>query len=138
MRALVFDDDDSIRELVTMILQDSGFIVEEYDRPGSCPYGYGMNNCRCTREDFCADLIISDMQMPGMTGLQYIVQQLNNGCKVKNIALMSASWQPEEYQHAKELGIQIFKKPFDLDEVSNWIESRIPDIEKSGVLHLPV
>ncbi|MBU0519212.1 response regulator [bacterium] len=137
MRALVFDDDDGIREFVAMVLREMGFIVEEYDRPGSCPYGDAAN-CECTGRQVCADLIISDMQMPGMTGLQFIERQLNNGCRVRNIALMSANWMPEDYRRAKQLGVKIFHKPFDVNELTAWVESRIEEIEQSWIKSIAV
>jgi YesN/AraC family two-component response regulator len=59
--------------------------------------------------------------MPNMTGLEFIEHQKSNGCKVQNVAVMSGSWTGEEIEHAKSLGCHMFKKPFKIDEIEEWL-----------------
>jgi hypothetical protein len=60
--------------------------------------------------------------MPDMAGLEFIEKQKINGCKVKDIAVMSERWTDEKPQRAKSLGGQIFEKPFRLDEIKKWLD----------------
>jgi YesN/AraC family two-component response regulator len=70
----------------------------------------------------CVDIIITDVNMPNVSGLEFIKNQLKKGCKVKNIALMSGTWTDYESEYALRLGCQVFHKPFSLDELNKWLD----------------
>jgi CheY-like chemotaxis protein len=55
--------------------------------------------------------------MPSMTGLKFIETQKDKGCIAPHIAVMSATWSAEEYKKAKELGCNVFEKPFNFFEL---------------------
>ncbi|HIE44472.1 MAG TPA: response regulator [Candidatus Omnitrophica bacterium] len=70
----------------------------------------------------CGDFIITDIHMPSMTGLDFIENQLRQGgCKSMNFAVMSADWTDLQLQQAKRLGCYVLKKPFDPQELIDWL-----------------
>ena len=77
---------------------------------------------RCPLKHACSDIIISDVNMPTETGLEFIRKRIENSCKIKYRALMSAEWSDADLQKAKELGCRIFHKPFDLEELLEWLD----------------
>jgi len=104
------------------ILEDRGYEVFDSSDPLFCPI-YLDCECVCPRGHLCTTIIISDINMPNMTGLEFIEHQKNNGCKVQNVAVMSGCWTDEEREHAKRLGCQTFNKPFKIDEIKKWLDA---------------
>ncbi len=90
-RAVVLDDDYTIRTLVDAVLSERGYEVHGSFRPLSCPV-FLDSKCSCSADTHCTNIIITDINMPEMTGLEFIEHQKRNGCKVQNIAVMSGRW----------------------------------------------
>src|SRR5688572_18383740 len=113
-RILVVDDEPQIVEFLCLLLEDEGYEARRaYD---------GAEAWEKLRRD-PADLIISDVMMPRLTGTQ-LVQRLkesfNGTCPP--VILMSAVTQPRVAP-----GVRFVAKPFDidrmLDPVSELVES---------------
>jgi hypothetical protein len=71
--------------------------------------------------------------MPFVKGIEFLENQLSKGCKVQNLALMSGDLTPDDQQRAESLGIKLFKKPFGLKEIDQWVnyaEKAIPPTRK--------
>jgi YesN/AraC family two-component response regulator len=86
-----------------------------------CPVSGSVNH-NCPLDHACADIIISDVNMPIQTGLELIKDRKQNGCKAKFRALMSGGWSDLDLQHAQELGCHVFHKPFNLKEMIQWLD----------------
>ncbi len=121
IRAIVLDDDYVLRTLIYDVLKDRGYEVHGSSEPVFCPI-FLDSKCPCPVETHCTNIIITDINMPGMTGFEFIENQKRNGCNVQNIAMMSGRWTDEEIKHAKRLGCHIFKKPFEIDEIEKWLD----------------
>jgi DNA-binding response OmpR family regulator len=121
MRALVFDDDAAIRSLVWTVMDHRGYEVFTFPDPGICPL-HVAKQCACSQDQSCSDIILSDLDMPNVKGLDFVESLLNKGCRCKHIALMSGGWSPEEMEHAKSLGLRTFSKPFPIAELSRWLD----------------
>jgi len=117
----VFDDDENFRRMLVRVLQFRGCEVAPYDHPASCPETV-VGPCQCPSESACSDAIICDLNMPGPIGLDYIAEQIKNGCQVKHIAMMSGYWSVEDEKRAHELGCHILTKPFHVDELNDWLD----------------
>jgi len=138
LRAIVIDDEDMIRDLIYDVLKKRGYEVYDSPEPFFCPI-YLDCECPCPADHICASIIISDINMPNMTGLEFIEHQKSNGCKVQNIALISGSWTDEELEHAKRLGCYAFNKPFKIDEIKKWLDSCESKLDPNSKLSdLPV
>jgi len=124
-RSILFEDDKPTREFLTSLLQQRNHDVFSYSAPRLCPL-YSSPDCRCPKEQVCGDFLITDNQMPGMTGLEFIQRQAEGKCRAAahNKALLSGQWSPEEWDLGIRLGCKLFRKPLDLDEFSAWLTER--------------
>jgi Response regulator containing CheY-like receiver, AAA-type ATPase, and DNA-binding domains len=125
LKVIIFDDDEAIRAALSRLVESLGHEVLSFSDPTICPL-YSDAMCTCTKGTPCADLLITDNNMPKMTGLEFIRQQVLRGCKgvASNKAIMSGAWSEQDLLVAKSLGCKIFIKPFDVDELLDWIEER--------------
>ncbi len=121
IRAIVLDDDDAIKALVSKILRARGYEVYASSEPFLSQV-YMNSGCSCPDGYTCTDIIITDNNMPNMTGLEFVERQKRMGCKVQNTAVMSGRWTNEDMEHAKRLGCHVFNKPFKMDEIKKWLK----------------
>ncbi|WP_163338616.1 response regulator [Desulfopila sp. IMCC35008] len=106
---LVIDDDEAIREMLRRLLERNGYRVTtaEDGREGLLTF---------QQESF--DVVITDVLMPEMDGIEIIMQLLNQDSNVRIIAISGGGRIPSnEYLHlAGELGaLRQFVKPVNKD-----------------------
>ena len=123
LKALVIDDDRLSRNLLTEILTVKGVQVRAFTDPGS--YRTLNPNEYCHTETPCFDFILTDNQMPGMTGLEFIKWIKEMGCKIPNHhqAIISGDWDAVERREALALGVRVFDKPCPVAQIHEWIEN---------------
>ena len=110
IRAFVFDDDDRVRSVLTAILKERGYEVYEFSEPRLCPLLLD-NTCPCPEGHVCADIVISDLNMPTMNGLAFIENQHRHGCKGEHFALLSGAYSDEELQKARSSDVRFLRSP---------------------------
>ena len=122
--ALLFEDNRLCRDLMTEILMEKDFTVTAFADPTS--YVADKNRCDTCGDNACADALITDNQMPGMSGLELIQWITDRGCKLPNHrrAVISGSWTSEEFDQAQQLGCKIFQKPVSVDEIHQWLDGK--------------
>jgi len=138
LRIFVFDDDPAITRLLQIMLSYKGHHVLTYPDPTACPV-YSRASSTCPHQFPCADIIITDIMMPNLSGLELLRLQSERGCKAiaANKALMSAAINREIEEAVRELGCHFFKKPFRINEVTEWLDAcaaRIPPERKLAEL----
>jgi CheY-like chemotaxis protein len=133
LRVLIFEDNDILRSSLKHILDELGYEVFTFSDPAMCPIYHSVNH-NCLLDHACADIIISDVNMPTQTGLELMKDRKQKGCKVKYRALMSGYWTEPDLQHAQELGCHVFHKPFNLKEMLQWLDDCSKRIEPERVL----
>lgn len=131
-RILLFEDNDILRSTLKKLLEELSYEVHTFSNPGMCPQFFTSNHS-CLLDDSCSDIIISDVDMPVETGIEFIKNRLNNGCKVAFRALMSAGWNETDLRHAAKIGCKVFHKPFDLEELINWLDDCRKQIDEKRV-----
>ena len=115
-RILVVDDDLAIREMVAMALEKSGYRVER-----ATGFGAALGAIRKSPPD----LIVSDIYMPGGTGLDLLkeVQVLPDP---PPIILMTAKGSIETAASAMKDGVfDYLAKPFDLDVMLDRVRAAL-------------
>lgn len=126
-RVLIFDDQKMIRELSWNAFDARGYEVFTFPNPAVCPLSE-QHHCPCGKDQACSDIIISDIEMPLKDGMTFVEEQINKGCKCKNIALMSGSFTDDDIEKAKSLGIPIFEKPFPISKIMEWVDNIEKDL----------
>lgn len=106
IKVMVVDDQASMRAMVRRSLQDLGF-VDVAEQPGAVE---ALESVRANR----VHLIISDHNMPGMDGLEFLEEVRKDPVIGKTVFIMlTASAEKEIVQRAAELGVNNYVvKPF--------------------------
>lgn len=107
---IVAEDDRDMRRLLVSVLERCGYSVL------ACADGASLIAALRQLHDSPADLLISDVSMPGLTGLQAIEQAQSEGYRVPFIIMTSMGQDDAVSEKAWSLGAaQIFEKPFELE-----------------------
>jgi CheY-like chemotaxis protein len=123
-RILLAEDDYDMRKLLTWSLSKSGYEVIE------CPDGVHLLDHVRTffppAEPEDLDLIISDIRMPGVTGLE-VLEGTREYKEFPPMILITAFVDEETHDQARRLGAAaIFDKPFDIDELLAKVREIVP------------
>lgn len=120
-RVLVLDDHQEILNLLEVVFDSWGYEVLTYPNPGACPI-FDHDTCTCPEGQACTDIILTDINMPVMRGIDFIEKQLAKGCNCKHLALMPGDFIGEDVRWAKKLGLKFFRKPFEINDIFEWLD----------------
>lgn len=134
LRAMVFDDDPVIRQLLETVCARCGYEVHAFAHPGLCPFA-AEGPCPCESGVFCADIIISDLDMPFVKGLDFVEAQREKGCRCPHIALVSGAWTERDIKRANALGCKLFAKPFHMSQITAWLSLVGGQLSPDRTLH---
>lgn len=123
LRVILVEGDDLLRRSLCKLLRHLGYEVLAASRPGLCPV-YSRSACDCPRGWVCGDVLLVDYRLPEMNGVELIELQLAAGCKglVRNKAVMTSGLRCGDLVRAELLGAKVFEKPFDTEELVEWLE----------------
>ena len=122
-RAIIFDDDDAIRSMLTRYFVMRGYECHSFDDPAAfCPVNDG-DGASCANCNPHRDILITDINMPAMNGLDFLEIQLRHGCTLdsRNKAVMSGDLQEPHRKRLQRLGHPFFKKPFTIKTIADWL-----------------
>jgi CheY-like chemotaxis protein len=113
-RILVADDDPSMRVVVAEVLAKDGHLVEQATD--------GRELLALLTVDAAQpyDLIVSDIRMPGLTGLQ-ILEALRASEQRTPVILMTAFGDEPTRARAEAFGAVMLEKPFTMEELRAWV-----------------
>jgi DNA-binding NtrC family response regulator len=110
-RILIVEDEDKLRRVVQLHLESAGFEVD-----GAPTAEQAMPLATV------ANLIITDLRLPGMDGLQFIQQLQSRGIPA-GVIVMTAHGSVETAVEAMKLGAADFlQKPFSLDHLATVVQ----------------
>jgi DNA-binding response OmpR family regulator len=114
-RILVVDDDESIRELITLALEDEGHEVI------GAPEGESALEMI---PEIQPDVILLDNRMPVMDGREFAKRYQELGISTAALIILTAVDDPE--QVAAEIGADGYlPKPFDLNDLANMVNQHL-------------
>jgi CheY-like chemotaxis protein len=114
LHVLLIDDDDDLRETITQVLQDRGWV----------PEGYGEGNAALARLRAATkpapDLVLLDLMMPVMDGWQFL-EEKRADARLAGIpvVLMSASRLPDDPSYCVTA---VLRKPFSIDALVETVD----------------
>lgn len=123
-RILLAEDDKEMRVLLNQVLRKAGYEITE------CPDGIVLLNHLSSylfpNEQNGVDLVISDIRMPGVTGME-VLEGLADCNDLPPIILITAFGDPKTHAEAKRLGAAaIFDKPFEISKLLEKVRQIIP------------
>lgn len=124
LNILVFDDDEDIRNLLKTALEGKGHEVTALSDPTEFKF-FDKTNCPCPQGEPCADVLIADIVMPNMEGIEFCKQLKEAGCwplNKGNVAIISGYLTIHYMNELNDMGIHYLRKPFELNEIYAWIE----------------
>lgn len=119
-RAILYDDDPAILNGLTQFFKELDYEVIAYREPVECAVYNESDSCEKQRP--CADLMITDLEMPRMSGLEMLERQSRRGCRlnVRNKAVLSGSLDSATKAAVRNLGCAAFQKPCRLSTLAAW------------------
>ena len=106
---MLVDDEPTVLTALKLLLEALGYAVEAF--PG------GPQAITAMRTGSTPDLVICDLKMPELNGIQ-VLEQLHAHSPSIALALMSAHALPDDVERAKRIGVQGFlAKPFTPEEL---------------------
>ena len=120
IRTIVADDDPAILDLVTKNLESLGMEVMRADN--------GVMLIELVANQGPFDLIITDISMPWMSGLQVAMSARNAGVRTP-VIVMTGLRDDDLMRQVGNLGEQtvLLRKPFDLAELHGALELLLPN-----------
>ena len=125
-RILVLDDDDDIREIYAVVLGQNGYQVEA---AGDGQTGWEALQARRY------DLLITDHEMPGLTGLELVKKVWDSGM---TLAIIFASGSLSHWELQQRSSVQIaaaLPKPFSPGELVRTVQRVLSEHDVATLSH---
>lgn len=123
VRILLAEDDDEMRKLLVWCLRDHGYEVAEARD--------GIELCKQLAPQLAHagaggyDLVISDIRMPGTSGLQ-VLEGLQALAELPPMILITAFGDEATHGKVRDLGSAVLDKPFELDDLLTLVAETLP------------
>ena len=124
LNILVFDDDPDIRNQLKTALEAKGHVVTTLSNPTEFEI-FNRKNCPCSPNEPCADILIADIVMPKVEGVEFCKQLRVAGCWLLsrgNVETVSGYLTMHYMNDVNDMGIHYYRKPFELNDIYKWIE----------------
>jgi len=125
LRILLFEDNNLIRSMLRRLLLDEGWDVIGYPDPEGCPLRQ-TTKCACDHAEVCADVIVTDWEMPYVDGFTFVHDLLEKGCRIRYLAMFTGKGDPARLAKARALGFAVFSKSEPVAPLLEWLH----DVEK--------
>ena len=112
---LVVDDDEGIRENIADLLGDEYHVLAAKDADEAMRF--------LEREP--VDLLLTDFQMPGLTGVELIEAARRKYAKLPAVLMTAYIYVYEQLSDERRKDITFLRKPFDADEVMRVVAATL-------------
>lgn len=118
---MIVEDDPAIRRLYSFLLTNSGFNVVEAEDGVAALEQFSADPC---------DLIITDMNMPRMGGMDLVKEIRNTRQSDVYVIMVTAYGTPDTEKMALRLGAnEYIAKPFDFEELEGRVRSYFENMD---------
>ncbi|WP_312765534.1 response regulator [Epilithonimonas sp.] len=115
-RILIFDDDISILEVISIIFQDNGYEVEIAET---------VDDIISRVDGFLPDLIIMDIYIPIIGGIEAVKRLKSHGAHHGIPVIFITAKNDAAVISSQSSAVDYLSKPFDLDELEKKVEKWI-------------
>ncbi|MFZ1037985.1 MAG: response regulator [Smithella sp.] len=121
---LLAEDNHDMRELLAMSLRKNGYKVTEFaDGLSMLERYFSIDSAQ---KDAAFDLVISDVRMPGLTGME-ILEDMYDHKGFPPVILITAFGDEETHKQAYLLGaVAMFDKPFNIEDLIAKVQEIAP------------
>jgi len=137
LKVVIFEDGQATLNRFKEVFKFKGHDVLSYSASTSCPL-FKDTQCDCPKDSPCADVVVADMAMKHMSGLEFFEHQRKRGCKTPdgNKLLLVDEITADQKRAISNLGCGFIKKPCNEYDLANWMERRIKmTYEGSPTIH---
>ena len=113
VKVLIVDDEAPLRDVLTVRLEHWGY---------ECRAAGDVAEAESLMTAFDPDVVLSDVLMPGVTGLDLLRRLKAAGRRQLPVVLMTAHGTCEVFAEAARLGAVIAQKPFDMGDLAALVE----------------
>lgn len=115
-RILIVDDHRMARQTLRLLLEARGYCIEEAEN--------GQDACTKLTQNSSFDLVISDNQMPVMTGMEFIQHLASQSyLSTHPVILYSGNLTAELEHEARQLGVfAVLSKPYKINELLEIVQ----------------
>lgn len=125
MNVMIMETDTLVSSLLQTAVVHWGHKVCAYDSPMKCP-AFISEACPCELSgNSCPDVILVDMNMPGINGLKFVEELRRKQCRFCKIGMISDNWNLQDIQKALRTGASVFAKPFHMPSLHSWMAAEI-------------
>ncbi len=123
LKVLIIDDSPVDLLYLQRVFQHRRYQIQAYSDPVLTPV-YRCRRCPCSLEAYgCPDLVVSDVVMPVVNGVELLEGFVRKGCRCRHLALISGNELAEaEFGRISNYGARFFAKPLDLDDFYDWLD----------------
>ena len=115
MNIIYIEDAPDVRDMVELLLQSWGHDVRAFDSAEAGTEALQADN---------VDLLISDLELPGMSGLELMRQVMAHNTQLHGLLL--TGHRAEMYRPHLPERVHILSKPFDVDELQKLLAGLTP------------
>jgi DNA-binding NtrC family response regulator len=120
------EDDDDLRALLATMLRRDGYQVREFSSGSQLLRTLTVDEVAASDPELGIDLVISDIRMPGASGLD-VLATLHGANFPVPVVLMTAFGDHSTHEKALEMGAAaLIDKPFELDELLSLTHRLLP------------
>jgi len=115
IKVWIVDDDDSVRWVLEKALQRADMQVRGFSAPAAALEAFGANG------DTMPDVLITDVRMPGMNGLEFAGRLEKLGISLPVIVITAHADLDSAVAAYKSGAFEYLPKPFDVDEAVSLV-----------------
>ena len=117
----IVDDDEAVRQSLAFLLSSTGLAVRLYDSAAAFLDGFQGAQEGC---------LITDLRMPGMTGLELLHELKAKACVLPAIVITGHGDVPLAVEAMKAGAIDFIEKPFDEEAILSAVRSALDHAQR--------
>jgi FixJ family two-component response regulator len=133
MRGFILDDSAIVLKTLTAMIKRHGHEVITFTSAQQFCL-LRTNGHLCPDNQVCGDFLLTDVNMPGVSGIELVLDLRARGCHIPNVGIISGEWHDADLLTAWNLGCRTFEKPVSVGDLDGWLESCAGNVKPKRTL----